>query len=183
MDDYSSYAEVICVKRKVGVAAVVIERLTGWERQTEHKLKVQCTDHGMGYTGALGHECRQDAVVRQLSAPRTLKQNGRAAMLNRALHECMRAMLLDGKMLLCFWTFGLDTVVYTRNIVAVKGQDMTPLHGCGGCDQTCLICGCSAARRRCLCRRSYDTGWTQSARRSSLLAMRGTLMRTGCCST
>ena len=126
LDDYSSYAEVICVKNKSDVAAVVIERLTEWERQTEHKLKVLRTDHGTEYMGALKRWCRRKGVVRQLSAPRTPKQNGRAERYNRTVLERMRAMLLDAMMLKCFWTFGLDTAAYTRNRIPVKGQVVTP---------------------------------------------------------
>ena len=53
MDDYSRYAEVICLKNKSQVAAAVIERLVEWERQCGHSLKMLRSDHGTEYKAAL----------------------------------------------------------------------------------------------------------------------------------
>eukprot|EP00892_Ulva_mutabilis_P003552 jgi/Ulvmu1/1569/UM110_0032.1 len=132
LDDYSRYAEVICVRTKDQVAEALVTRLKEWERQlqTPQKpvmwVKIIRSDNGTEFKGELKWWCSKRGIIMQHSVARRPQQNGRAERINRTLSERTRAMLKDAGLPKRLWPQAMDTAAYTRNLVPTEGQNKTP---------------------------------------------------------
>nr|GEW89847.1 putative ribonuclease H-like domain-containing protein [Tanacetum cinerariifolium] len=83
----------------------------------------------------LNQFCGMKGIKREISVPRTPKQNGIAERKNKTLIEAARTMLADSLLPIPFWVKAVNTACYVQNRVLVtKPHNTTPyelLHGSG----------------------------------------------------
>ena len=71
--------------------------------------------------------CEENGIKRQLSALRTLEQNGIAKRRNKSVIEAARAILVENDVSKTFWRQALNTIFYTMNREQVgKETNKTP---------------------------------------------------------
>ncbi|XP_076940235.1 uncharacterized protein LOC143609346 [Bidens hawaiensis] len=96
IDDYSIFTWVYFLNSKDEATEIIKGCVTRIENQLDSRVKVMRSDNGTVFkNGTMTDFCQAKGIFLQLSAPRTLEQNGVAEKRNRTLIEAVRTMLAD----------------------------------------------------------------------------------------
>jgi len=69
------------------------------ENQEDNKIKIIRTDNGLEfYNNEFSHLCKENRILRHLTAPSNPKQNDLAERMNRTLLERVRCMIFHTKL-------------------------------------------------------------------------------------
>lgn len=77
------------------------------ERAFVRKIQVLYADGGNEYKDVMGQYLRHLGIVQQVTAPYTPQLNGRAERMIRTIKEMLASMLIDAKISMPFWVYGL----------------------------------------------------------------------------
>ena len=96
------------------------------ENQLNTKIKSLRTNRDCEYLSDLFKEyCDENSIVRQLTIPYTLQQNGVVERRNRILLDMVRPMMAQIKLPIIFWGVALFSVAYILNRVPFKSVPST----------------------------------------------------------
>ena len=97
------------------------------ENKHEKGLKTFRTDRGRKYLSDQFKElCVEKGILRHLTIPRTLQQNGVAERRNRTLLDMTRSMMAQANLPISFWGDALLTTAYILNRVPSQSVSSTP---------------------------------------------------------
>ncbi|GHJ83600.1 hypothetical protein NliqN6_0002 [Naganishia liquefaciens] len=85
------------------------------ERAFSCKIQVLRTDGGGEYKDIMGQYLRQAGIVQQVTTPYTPQRNGRAERMNRTIKEILASMLIDAKIGMRYWNYGLKHALVLWN--------------------------------------------------------------------
>ena len=149
LDDYTSYAWVVCLRTKSGAIGALKQYTALVKNQFDTTIKEWMSDAGGEYKSDVFLNTLKDQGIRILqSAPYTPKQNGRA---ERFMHTCMdkaQAMRLEACLPESWWEFAVLHAVHVYNRTPVRRlQWRTPyeaLHGVTPDVSHLQVFGCGA---------------------------------------
>ena len=122
----------------------VLNKFEEWnamvDTQTSYKAKTLRSENGGEYTlKAFDAFLSKHGIVRQISAPYTLQQNGVAECANRSIVEMARCMLYAHCLRCEFWVEAESNAMYTCNQCPNKAPvDITPEEAWSG-KRTCIF--------------------------------------------
>ena len=86
------------------------------EKEIGKRLNCLRLDRGGEF---ISHEfnnfCIERGIKRQVSAPRTLEQNGIAKRRNRYIMDCARTLMIEKNIAIKYWKEEINTIVHTLN--------------------------------------------------------------------
>ena len=77
------------------------------ERAFACKIQVLRTDGGNEYKDVMRQYLLQSGIIQQVTTPYIPQLNGRAERMNRTIKEMLASMLIDAKIGMRYWNFGL----------------------------------------------------------------------------
>ena len=117
-DDYSHYSWVYFLTTKNDTFDTFKAFRCMVKNQTRHKLSCLWTDRGGKYLSTeFTKFCKLYSIRRQLTAARTLQQNGIAERKNRYLLETMRSLFFGAHLLTYLWEEAVRTANYISNCI------------------------------------------------------------------
>lgn len=127
IDDFTSFKAAFCMKRKDETLKYFQEFLNFAHAHSNFKVaKIRC-DNGGEYTSHKFVEfCRNNEIFIQYVAPRTPQLNSCAERNNRTIVERARALLLQSKLNVKFWSDAVETAVFILNRCPVGNDCITP---------------------------------------------------------
>ena len=127
IDDYTRYVHVYLISLKFQALDCFIQYINEVENQLDRKIKALSTDRGREYLSEQFEKlCNDKGILRQLTTPRTLQQNGVAERRNRTLLEMVRSMMAQANPPIQYWGDALMTAAYILNRVSRKSVSSTP---------------------------------------------------------
>ena len=127
VDDHSRYTKVYLLRTKDEAEKMFLIYKAEVENQLDRKVKRLRSDRGGEYgTTFLKELCEQNGIIHEVSAPRTLEQNGIAERKNRTLKEMMNAMLISSGLSDNMWGEAILSATHVLNKVPHKKLDKTP---------------------------------------------------------
>jgi transposase InsO family protein len=116
IDDYSRVAEVAVLQKNSETAEVLRNTFARFERQTGNKVQENRFDRGSEFYRLKDWMAEQGIIPQPMTAG-TPEANGRAESLNKTIIERVRALLHRFDLPVAFWTFAVEVVAYTRNLL------------------------------------------------------------------
>ena len=127
IDDYSRYTRVYLSVSKDEVENMFIKFKTEVENQKNKKIKRLSSDRGGEYGSALYKKfCEENGIIHEVTAPRTLEQNGIAERKNITLKDMMNAMLISSGLPSNMWGEAILSACHVLNRVPHKKIRKTP---------------------------------------------------------
>ena len=118
IDDYSRYGYVYFLSHRHEALDFFKRFVAEVENKHEKGLKTFRTDHGREYLFDQFKEfCEEKGILRHLTIPRTLQQNGVAEMRNKNFLDMTRSMMVQANLPISFWGGALLTAAYILNRV------------------------------------------------------------------
>ena len=109
IDDYTGYLCAYSLPDKTALGVLTSFPLfqAMVERAFGCKLQVLRTDGGNEYKDLMGQYLRQSGMVQQVTTPYIPQLNGRAERMYRRIEEMLASMLIDAKIGMRWWIYGL----------------------------------------------------------------------------
>jgi transposase InsO family protein len=128
VDDYTRLTWVFFLKEKSKAFEKFKIYKSLVENETDLKIKCLRLDNGGEFTTKeFTQFCENHGIKRQLSSPRTLRQNGVVKRKNRTVQEVARTMLNEAKLPEIFWRDAIHTTVHILNRAQLRpNHDKTP---------------------------------------------------------
>ncbi|GJX03123.1 zinc finger, CCHC-type containing protein [Tanacetum coccineum] len=128
VDDCTRYMWIYFLKSKDEAFATFKEFKLKVENEVGKKLKSFRTDRGGEFTSReFTRYCKENGILRQLTAPYSPQQNGIVERRNRSVMSTTRSMLKAMHMPQNFWAEAIRHAVYVLNRVPTKAlKDSTP---------------------------------------------------------
>ena len=127
IDNFTRYGHVHLISHKSEALECFRLYLNEIENQLEKKVKTLRTDHGREYLSKQSKKlCNDKGIIRQLTIPSTLQQNGVAERRNITLLDMVRSMMVQANLPISYWGDALLTDVYILNHVPSKYVPTTP---------------------------------------------------------
>nr|GEV11323.1 zinc finger, CCHC-type [Tanacetum cinerariifolium] len=128
IDECTRYMWVYFLKSKDEALETFKEFKLKVENEVGKKLKSFRTDRGGEFTSReFTRYCKENGILRQLTAPYSPQQNGIVERRNRSIMSTTRSMLKAMNMLQIFWAEAIRHAVYVLNRVSTKAlKDSTP---------------------------------------------------------
>ena len=127
IDDYSRYGYVYLLSHHheaLDCFKLFMEKV---ENKHEKGLKTFRTDRGREYLSDQFKEfCEGNGILRHLTIPHTLHQNGVSEMRNRTLLDMTRSMMVQANLPISFWGDALLIAAYILNRVPSQSVSSTP---------------------------------------------------------
>ena len=126
IDNYTRFGYVYLISHKYEVLDYFIKFLNEVENQLDKKVKALRTDRGRECLSEQFKKlCEEKGIIRQLTTPRTLQQNGVAKRKNRTLLEIVRSMMAQVNLPIPYWGDALLTATFVLNHVPSKSVSST----------------------------------------------------------
>ena len=127
IEDYTRYVHVYLISLKSQALDCFIQYINEVENQLDRKIKALRIDRGREYLSEQFEKlCNDKGILRQLTTPRTLQQNGVDERRNRTLLEMVRSMMAQANPRIQYWGDALMTAAYILNRVSRKLVSSTP---------------------------------------------------------
>ena len=127
IDDYSQYGNVYLLSHRHEALDFFKRFVAEVEKKHENGLKIFRNDHGRKYLSDQFKEfCEEKGILRYLTIPCTLQQNGVAKMRDRTLLDMTRLMMVQANLSISFWGDVLLTTAYILNRVPSQSVSSTP---------------------------------------------------------
>ncbi|GKD18702.1 zinc finger, CCHC-type containing protein [Tanacetum coccineum] len=128
VDDYSRYMREYFLNSKDQAFGVFKEFKTRVEKEHGTKIKTFRTDRGGEFTSNEFHKyCRENGIIRQLTAPYSPQQNGVVKRKNRTILSTTRCMMKATGMPQNFWAEAVRHAILLLNCTPTKSlEDVTP---------------------------------------------------------
>jgi hypothetical protein len=127
IDDYSRYTRVYLLSSKDEAENMFIKFKIEVENQKDKKIKRLRSDRGGEYGSSLLKSfCEKDGIVHEVTATRTLEQNGIAERKNKTLKDMMNAMLISSCLPSNMWGEAILSACQVLNRVPYKRIRKTP---------------------------------------------------------
>ena len=118
IDDYSRYSYVYFLSHRHEALDCFKSFVAEVENKHEKGLKTFRTYRRREYFSDQFKElCEEKGILRHLTIPRTLQQNGVAEMRNKTFLDMTRSMMVQANLPISFWGDALLTVAYILNRV------------------------------------------------------------------
>ncbi|GJZ64659.1 zinc finger, CCHC-type containing protein [Tanacetum coccineum] len=134
VDDYSRYMWEYFLNSKDQAFDVFKEFKTRVEKEHGTKIKMFRTDRGREFTSNEFHKyCRENRIIRQLTAPYSLQQKGVVERKNRTILSTTRCMMKATGMPQNFWAEAVRHAILLLNCTPTKSlEDVTPYEALKG---------------------------------------------------
>nr|GFA78161.1 zinc finger, CCHC-type [Tanacetum cinerariifolium] len=134
VDDYSRYKWEYFLNSKDQAFGVFKEFKTRAKKEHETKIKTFRTDRGGEFTSNEFHKyCRENGIIRQLTAPYSPQQNGVVERKNRTILSTTRCMMKATGMPQHFWAEAVRHAILLLNCTPTKSlEDVTPYEALKG---------------------------------------------------
>ena len=128
IDDKSRFTHVYFLANKSEVTQTFKVYCQMVENQTNKIVKILRPDNGGEYmSNDLSAYLKSKGIVRQITIPYTLEQNGMAERMNRTLLEYAKSMMSNAGLEKKFWAEAVNTAAHLRNrIISSSHEGHTP---------------------------------------------------------
>ena len=121
LDDYSSYAWVVCIRTKDAAISALRNFVAMVQTQYDSKIVEWMSDAGGEYKSDEFITALKELGIKILqSVPYQPQQNGRAERLNRTIMEKSQALRFDACLPQSWWEFSINHAVHLYNRTPIK---------------------------------------------------------------